>query len=117
MVAALVDIAYVATNMFYGTHREIGLKQLIKRKWKKTKKVWNSLTYEQRIAATVYVFQKVCEHARSGGTYRYLIYDRLGFDLDAYTVLYPEGMLISNEFSLSSSGTARRSNDTTLERH
>ena len=64
------------------------------------KEVWDSLTYEQRLAATAYVFQKICEHARSGGTYRNLIYDRLGFDQDAYSALYPEGMLISNELSL-----------------
>jgi len=64
------------------------------------KEIWDSLTYDQRLAATAFIFQQLCEHARTSGTYRKLIYDRLGFGLDAYWVLLPEGKLISNEFSL-----------------
>jgi len=33
---------------------------------KEIKEVWDSLTHEQRLAATAYVFQKICEHARDG---------------------------------------------------
>ena len=64
------------------------------------KEIWDSLTYDQRLAATAFIFQQLCEHARTSGTYRKLIYDRLGFDQDAYLVLLPEGKLISNKFSL-----------------
>ncbi len=71
---------------------------------KEIEKVWNSLEYDQRLAATAYVFQKICENAKAGGTYRNLIYDRLGFDSDAYFVLLPEGRRISNEFVLPSRG-------------
>lgn len=67
---------------------------------KDPKEIWNEMTYEQRLAATMVIFGKVCEHAREGGTYRYLIYNRLGFNQDAYIHLYPEGMIISNEFVL-----------------
>lgn len=67
---------------------------------KTPKEIWDSLTYDQRLAATAHVFEKICEHARKGGTFRYLIYDRLGFNQDAYSHLYPEGMQISNEFKL-----------------
>ena len=68
---------------------------------KEIKEVWDSLTYEQRLAATAYVFMNICAHARSSGTYRYLIYDRLGFEVDAYALLYGAGgMHISNEFKL-----------------
>lgn len=63
--------------------------------------VWKELSYEQRLAATAVVFKKICEHARYDGTHRYLIYDRLGFDLDAYAVLFDaRGIDISNEFIL-----------------
>jgi hypothetical protein len=58
--------------------------------------VWDTLTYEQKLCATRVVFDKIGEHMTEGGTYRYLIYDRLGFDYDAYSFLYPEGLGISN---------------------
>ena len=70
------------------------------RKVEEIKEIWDSLTYDQRLAATAFIFQQLCEHARTSGTYRKLIYDRLGFGQDAYLVLLPEGKLISNEFSL-----------------
>jgi len=68
---------------------------------KTVEEVWNEMSYDQRLAATAYVFEKICEHAKSRGTFRYLIYDRLGFETDAYTLLYGAGgMTISNEFNL-----------------
>ena len=58
--------------------------------------------YETRLAVTAWVFKAVVEHAKEGGSFRYLIYGRLGFDLDAYVPLYDAGgMIISNEFDLS----------------
>jgi hypothetical protein len=43
-----------------------------------------------------WVFQKVDEHLREGGSYRYLIYDRMDYDFDSYCMLFPFGMNISN---------------------
>jgi hypothetical protein len=58
--------------------------------------------YETRLAVTAWVFDHLCKHAEEGGTFRYLIYDRLGFGPDAYVPLYMAGgMTISNEFDLS----------------
>ena len=60
--------------------------------------------YETRLAIVAWVFEQIVAHAREGGSFRYLIYDRLGFDLDAYVPLYlAGGMTISNEFDLSKS--------------
>jgi hypothetical protein len=42
----------------------------------------------------------IVEHAKSGGTYRYLIYTRLGFGPEAYVPLCDDGLTISNEFNL-----------------
>lgn len=57
--------------------------------------------YETRLAVTAWVFENVVKHAQEGGTFRYLIYDRLGFGTDAYVPLYQAGgMTISNEFDL-----------------
>ena len=39
-------------------------------------------------------------HAKEGGSYRYLIYDRLGFGMEAYVPLCEDGMTISNEFDI-----------------
>lgn len=61
--------------------------------------------YDVRLAITEWVFKNICEHARGDGSFRYLIYNRLGFDLDAYSPLYyAGGMDISNEFSLPGKG-------------
>lgn len=58
--------------------------------------------YETRLAVAAWVFEAIVAHAKHGGTFRYLIYERLGFDLDAYYPLYcAGGMTISNEFDLS----------------
>lgn len=56
---------------------------------------------ETRLAIVAWVFQNLIDHARQGGTFRYLVYDRLGFDKNAYLPLCEAGGLtISNEFRL-----------------
>lgn len=56
---------------------------------------------EMKLAVTAWVMNAIVKHATEGGTFRYLIYDRLGFDTDAYVPLYEAGgMTISNEFVL-----------------
>ena len=54
-----------------------------------------------KLAVTKWVMKHIVDHARDGGTYRYLIYDRLGFDESAYVPLCSDGITISNEFDLS----------------
>ena len=55
-----------------------------------------------RLAVTAQVFKAIVDHATEGGSFRYLIYDRLGFGPEAYVPLYTAGgMTISNEFDLS----------------
>lgn len=62
--------------------------------------------YDTKLAVTAWVFQHIVEHAKEGGSFRYLIYDRLGFDIDSYIVLYEAGgMDISNEFDLTQKQT------------
>lgn len=59
--------------------------------------VWFKIPYSIRLVATMFVFKKVLEHFDKPGTYRKLIYDRLGFYEDAYQPLYMcGGMEISN---------------------
>ncbi len=64
--------------------------------------ICDALTSEQRLAVTAWVMKTLCQHAQEGGTYRYLIYERLGFGPEAYLPLQLAGGLdISNEFDLS----------------
>lgn len=57
--------------------------------------------YDTKLAITAWVFEHIVNHAKQGGSYRYLIYSRLGFGPDAYVPLYEAGgMEISNEFDL-----------------
>ena len=62
------------------------------------KDVWDELSNNQRIASTMIIFEAIRDHIKQGGTYRYLIYDRLGFDLDAYVPLYSSGGLTISNF-------------------
>lgn len=44
-----------------------------------------------------WVFRHIRDHLREGGSFRYLIYDRMGFGFDAYEPLcLAGGMAISN---------------------
>jgi len=56
--------------------------------------------YEMKLAVTRWVMRHIVEHAEEGGSYRYLIYDRLDFGPDAYAPLCRDGMTISNMFDL-----------------
>ena len=54
-----------------------------------------------KLAVTAWVMKNIVDHATGGGSFRYLIYDRLGFGPEAYVPLYlAGGMTISNEFDL-----------------
>jgi len=64
-------------------------------------KIWDELDLETRLACAGHVIRKIVDHGREGGTFRYLIYDRLGFGPEAYVPLYlAGGMHISNHFEL-----------------
>jgi hypothetical protein len=53
-----------------------------------------------KIAVTRWAMKHIVDHAKEGGSYRYLIYDRMGFDVSAYAPLCADGLTISNEFDL-----------------
>lgn len=57
--------------------------------------------YDTRLAVTAWVIKNVVDNGTEGGSFRYFIYDRLGFGPDAYVPLYEAGgMTITNEFDL-----------------
>lgn len=61
------------------------------------KKAWESIPYNVRLLSTMYVFYHLLQHMAEGGTFRKLIYDRLGFDCDAYCpLLLSGGQVLSN---------------------
>lgn len=63
--------------------------------------VLRNANYATKLAVAMWIFEAIVDHAVDGGTFRYLIYDRLGFGPDAYAVLHAAGgMMISNEFDL-----------------
>jgi hypothetical protein len=53
---------------------------------------------EIKIAVVKWAMKHIVEHAKEGGSYRYLIYNRLGFGPEAYAPLCSDGITISNEF-------------------
>jgi hypothetical protein len=56
---------------------------------------------ELKLAVTRWAMKHIVDHAREGGSYRYLIYNRLGFGPEAYVPLCDDGLTISNEFDIS----------------
>ncbi|MBA4542938.1 hypothetical protein H1164_08485 [Thermoactinomyces daqus] len=70
-----------------------------KEEFQQLKKQVEKKIEEQRptVEQVAWVFQKLNEHLQEGGTFRYLIYDRMGFDEGDYWLLYSAGgMNISN---------------------
>lgn len=66
-----------------------------------------SCPYETYLAVTAFVIEQIVAHAHDGGSFRTLIYERLGCGPDAYVPLYlAGGMVISNEFVLPAAPTA-----------
>jgi len=64
-------------------------------------KLVNECPYETKLAVTAWVFRNIVEHGDNPGSFRYLIYDRMGFGPDAYIPLYEAGgMTITNNFYL-----------------
>lgn len=55
---------------------------------------------DMKLAVTRWAMKHIVEHAQEGGSFRYLIYERMGFDESAYVPLCDSGMTISNEFDL-----------------
>ena len=62
--------------------------------------ILKEVPYDHKLAVAQWVMKHIVEHAREGGSYRYLIYERLGFNADAYVPLCDDGLTISNEFDL-----------------
>lgn len=61
----------------------------------------NTVPEGDRIAIAVQVIRGILDNAREGGTFRYLIYDRLNFSPETYVPLYyAGGMQISDSFVL-----------------
>ena len=54
---------------------------------------FEKIDYNTRLKITGYIMKILREHAQEGGSYRYLIYDRLGFNEDAYIYLQDNGGL------------------------
>jgi hypothetical protein len=53
----------------------------------------------QKIAVVQWAMKHIVDHANGGGSYRHLIYTRLGFSMEAYAPLCKDGLTISNELS------------------
>jgi len=97
-IERLKEIAKEASKAF---------KELEENMLKEGKEVWESLDYDKRLALMCYISKILHEHACEGGTYRYLIYEKFGFDLDAYVPLQLCGLLaihnlISGELNIES---------------
>lgn len=71
--------------------------------WKEEDERLNKLVeecpYEMKLAITRWAMKHIADHVKQPGSYRYLIYDRMGFGPDAYRPLLDDGMFISNEIS------------------
>ncbi len=87
-------------KMFEKQHKNCGVQEVSDEISTEAKEIFLKTDYKTRLAITLFVMEKIWEHAVEGGSYRVLIYSRLGFNTDAYSYLYPVGMNISNEFDV-----------------
>jgi hypothetical protein len=75
---------------------------------KELDKLAETCEYDMKLAVTRWVMKHIADHGKEGGSYRYLIYDRLGFEADAYAPLCSDGLFISNEFDAELVPAARK---------
>ena len=60
----------------------------------KAKEVYESLEYDQRLFIAYHIFKQFYENEFiDEGSYRHLIYTKLGFSTDAYTALLDSGLM------------------------
>lgn len=60
-------------------------------------KLGSNVIEKPSIEQVAWVLQHIHDHMNEGGTFRYLIYERLGFGPEAYVICYEHGgMAISN---------------------
>lgn len=60
-------------------------------------KIIEETPIETKLAVTVWVMANIVDNGKEGGSLRKLIYDRLGFDKNAYVPIYDAGgMEITN---------------------
>ena len=52
------------------------------------------------IEQVAWVFEKIIKNAKENGSFRYLIYDQMGFGFDAYVPLYTAGAMAVNNAML-----------------
>jgi len=65
--------------------------------------------YDTKLEIAAWVISKIDEHGLAPGSFRYLIYDRLGFGPDAYVPLYEAGgMNITNELDYDQKSDLRK---------
>lgn len=84
-------------DLFEGLHK---LGDALKERDDELDKMVEWCDHDMKLAVTRWVMKHIVEHADEGGSYRYLIYDRLGFGPEAYAPLCRDGMTISNMFDL-----------------
>jgi hypothetical protein len=72
-------------------------------------KIWKDLPEDVRLACADVIFRAIDQHAHDGGTFRQLIYERLGFHPErAYAVLQCAGALeLSDNYDLSEATEGR----------
>ena len=63
-------------------------------------KIADQCPSETKLAVTRWAMKHIVDHAKDGGSYRYLIYNRLGFGTEAYMPLCDSGMVITNQFDI-----------------
>jgi hypothetical protein len=67
---------------------------------KQIENTWEETDYDIKLYIAAYIFKQLEKHMYEGGSYRNLIYTKLGFSYDAYGVLQMNGAFnIHNEVS------------------
>lgn len=58
------------------------------------------LTDKPTAEQTAWIFKMICENRIKGGSFRYLIYDKMGYSPDDYELLYNAGGMIINNIMI-----------------
>ncbi len=97
-----IRVADATTRLIWALARDYAVDEIRALQESSTvEEAWARVSHRDRLAIVADTFRAIVAHAREGGSFRHLIYGRLGFGYEAYSELYASGgMDISNYFVL-----------------
>lgn len=97
--------------MLKHNQEDVDIREIVSRSIEHGRDIFQSIPYDDRLCLAAYFFSVLRAQLEEGGSYRYLIYDRLNFNVDAYGLLQLAGALDVNNALFDAHETETRASE------